>query len=279
MIQSIFQIPIVPGLTGADLVAAEAIAESVAEAASAPKDQKDYLAIPIEWAIDGVSAPDATAVLSATNSVMIRKFRGDVGNQDVFIPVLLPPDKKPASAAIKYRVHFFLTEAVQPNNEGVVFAVKSNALATPDLLSAALGTAYTCEITMLNSVATAWAAATPKAVGDNVIPLASPNGFWYQASAHLGDFNTGAQEPAWPPTPGQTVVDNHVTWRCMGTNCAQNSLVTTGWSTPFTVPGLSAGKLFLMLNFARTQDAADDTYAQKVGVAFIELAFDQEPAP
>lgn len=47
----------------------------------------------------------------------------------------------------------------------------------------------------------------------------TPNetGFFYQVASTTGDGKTHATtEPTWPTTIGSTVVDNHVTWKCVG---------------------------------------------------------------
>lgn len=56
----------------------------------------------------------------------------------------------------------------------------------------------------------AWQASTAYAVGDVVQPTTS-NGFKYECTAA---GTTGAGEPTWPTTKGNTVVDGGVTWTC-----------------------------------------------------------------
>ena len=53
-----------------------------------------------------------------------------------------------------------------------------------------------------------WVSAAPIDMGARVYPTV-PNGFRYRA---LTGGNTGALEPTWPITAGQTVVDGEVTW-------------------------------------------------------------------
>jgi hypothetical protein len=170
---------------------------------------KDYFAIPIEWGVDGASAPDAAETLTSTNKVQIRKFRGATGNQDIFMTIVLPPDIKPATDKVKYRVHFFISESTGPSNEGIAFSLQGRSIAPGGLLSGTLGTAIVVTKTALTH--------------------------------------------------------------------DQYTYVVTDWSDEVTITGLSQTSTFLELNFSRVQDNSADTYAQKVGVAFIELKFDQAP--
>jgi hypothetical protein len=65
--------------------------------------------------------------------------------------------------------------------------------------------------------ATPWAADTVIALNAYYRPLATPNGYYYKATAVAGDFKTHATtEPTWPTTIGATVVDDQVTWTNMG---------------------------------------------------------------
>lgn len=64
---------------------------------------------------------------------------------------------------------------------------------------------------------TAWSSgATGIAVGDLLVPLASPNGLAYRATnvvSGVGDTT----EPTWPTVIGATVVENSdITWQCVG---------------------------------------------------------------
>jgi len=56
-----------------------------------------------------------------------------------------------------------------------------------------------------------WTATTVKVVNDAVRTTAK-NGYRYKVQALAGAGNTGASEPTWPTTIGQTVVDGDVTW-------------------------------------------------------------------
>lgn len=60
-----------------------------------------------------------------------------------------------------------------------------------------------------------WAASTARVVGDKRAPKLA-NGFYYQVQSVVGDALTGSLEPTWPTIVGNTVVDNHVTWICQG---------------------------------------------------------------
>jgi hypothetical protein len=65
----------------------------------------------------------------------------------------------------------------------------------------------------LNVTYSAWVAFTNYAVGAKRIPTVS-NGYYYEVIANTG--SSGATEPTWPTTIGDTVVDQDVTWVCRG---------------------------------------------------------------
>lgn len=146
------------------------------DVAYSPKTITDYQFLPIAWAIDGASAPDAVETLTSTNSVRIRKFRGDTGNQDVFIPLQISLDLVVATK-IQYRVIFFVSEATGPSSEGVAFSLAGATLGNGDLLSSTLGTAVVVSATAMTyaqyvRVATAWSADvtfTDLAVGETAL--------------------------------------------------------------------------------------------------------------
>lgn len=58
-----------------------------------------------------------------------------------------------------------------------------------------------------------WESSIPKVLGNRVIPTAAHT-CWYEATGAVGTKMTGTGEPTWPTTPGDTVVDNEVTWTC-----------------------------------------------------------------
>lgn len=61
-----------------------------------------------------------------------------------------------------------------------------------------------------------WAADTATAAKHRVKPTVA-NGYIYEATAVAGDTKTHATtEPTWPTTLGSTVVDDQVTWTCVG---------------------------------------------------------------
>lgn len=70
-----------------------------------------------------------------------------------------------------------------------------------------------------------WATVTTYAIGDVVIPKATPNGLYFEATAITTGIS-GASEPTWPTTVGTTVVDTGVTWTCWGST-ATGSVPTT----------------------------------------------------
>lgn len=61
-----------------------------------------------------------------------------------------------------------------------------------------------------------------------------------------------------------------------GTTASQHDYLVTGWSGAVTFTNAAAGEM-VELNFYRDQDHASDTYAQDVGVAFIEIRYSRSP--
>jgi len=63
------------------------------------------------------------------------------------------------------------------------------------------------------SVLPQWVAVTDYTALDPIAPtVANQNGFWFQVTV---PGMSGLFEPAWPTTPGGTVVDGAVTWTCV----------------------------------------------------------------
>jgi len=68
----------------------------------------------------------------------------------------------------------------------------------------------------------AWVLSTAYALGDAARPV-TRNGYVYEVTTA---GTSGASEPTWPTTPGNTVVDGTVTWTCRNNfNLAKNALV------------------------------------------------------
>jgi len=73
-------------------------------------------------------------------------------------------------------------------------------------------------VTKVNQTYSVWAVATAKSVGNRVVPTVS-NGYYYEVTATSGvaPYTTHATtQPTWPISIGTTVVDNELTWTCMG---------------------------------------------------------------
>ena len=158
--------------------------------------------IPIEWALDGASPPDAVIVLSNTFKIPVREFRGATGNHDVYIP--WPAVRDLAAGTVKFRVNGYVTNATAPaNNETVIFTLAGSARAGSENLSKAMGAA-------ISAVFTADA--------------------------------TYAQYDYW----------------------------ATAWSASVTITDLVADRGMM---FQLIRDQANDTYAQKIGVAFMDVEF------
>jgi hypothetical protein len=66
---------------------------------------------------------------------------------------------------------------------------------------------------------TTWVASTAFATNSYCQPTsaqAAAQGLIFLAQSTSGDTKTGTTEPVWPTAIGGTVVDNHVTWYCVG---------------------------------------------------------------
>jgi hypothetical protein len=109
----------------------------------------DYQNIPIESAIDGTTPPAAAALVTATNSIVARKFQGASANMDCFLIWDAPPDL--SGSTILYRVKYIITESTVPANTetvkftlaGVGIGAVTASYTTDQLLSHAVGTAVT----------------------------------------------------------------------------------------------------------------------------------------
>lgn len=70
-----------------------------------------------------------------------------------------------------------------------------------------------------------WTATQAKSLGDAVRPT-TRNGFVYENTS--GSGTTSGSEPTWPTTPGNTVVDNDITWTCRVNYALANVAVDSG---------------------------------------------------
>jgi hypothetical protein len=67
-----------------------------------------------------------------------------------------------------------------------------------------------------------WSVGTVMTIGYVVQPSTpnATNRYIYRCTARSGDYKThGTTEPVWPTTPGETIVDNNVTWTCDANGC------------------------------------------------------------
>lgn len=69
-----------------------------------------------------------------------------------------------------------------------------------------------------------WQASNAYSLGDAARPV-TRNGFAYEVTSA---GTSGASEPTWPTTPGNTVVDNGVTWTCRNNYSLAKGTVTSG---------------------------------------------------
>jgi hypothetical protein len=67
-------------------------------------------------------------------------------------------------------------------------------------------------VTSATATTSTWAALTNYSAGDKVRPTADYDGYHYEVTTDGG--SSGAAEPVWPTTPGDTVVDDGLTWTC-----------------------------------------------------------------
>lgn len=80
----------------------------------------------------------------------------------------------------------------------------------------------------ISNIEDVWQANQDYAEGDRVVPTTS-NGWAFEAITVINDTTSGASEPTWPTTPGDTVVDNNVTWQNIGP-------IIKPWEPNITVP-------------------------------------------
>lgn len=112
------------------------------------------------------------------------------------------PKKRIGKSPIQMEVGLKATlKEITPLNFLLAMGIKDNVL--KNLLGAAVSTFW--------KVITEWDGEHTYTSGDYVEPTVL-NGYCYEATAVTGD--TGATEPIWPTTAGNTVVDGGVTWTC-----------------------------------------------------------------
>lgn len=87
------------------------------------------------------------------------------------------------------------------------------------------------QVTPVASTYSAWVAVTNYSLGDRRIPTVA-NGYYYEVSVDGG--SSGAAEPTWPTTLGDTVTDGGLTWVCRG---RYNNFPTTTSSSVKTLNG------------------------------------------
>lgn len=122
--------------------------------------------------------------------------------------------------------HLFHGNSSVISSYSVTFRVKQRPASLPAALfgitlteyNVGAGTNIFIPSTALAPLLQAWTASTVMTLNHYSGPVAAPNGLYYKATTVVSDAKTGGGEPAWPTTIGATVVDNHVTWTCIGGN-------------------------------------------------------------
>lgn len=83
-----------------------------------------------------------------------------------------------------------------------------------------------------------WEANTVYDIGDIRVDT-QLNGYRYVVTAKAGDFESGATEPTWTTTPGNTVIDNDLEWTCLGVDnydlSGKTIVVTVGDGNQHTI--------------------------------------------
>jgi len=107
---------------------------------------KEYVSIPIEWALDGTTPPDAAQVLINSRKIVVRQFQGITANQDVLIPWAIPHDL--SGAIIKFRVRGYVSDATAPGaGETAIFTLAGTSIGGSENLNKALGAAVSATFT------------------------------------------------------------------------------------------------------------------------------------
>ena len=110
------------------------------------------------------------------------------------------------------------------------------------------------------TTAPAWAAATAYVVGDVVRKVAA-NGHVYRC---IVAGTSGGGEPAWPTTPGVTIVDNTVTWAESGFGVLTFSAANPVWAAST-----------LTARYAAIYDATPASDATRPLLCYIDFGADQ----
>lgn len=97
-----------------------------------------YDVLPIAWAADGSSAPDALDDRSTRAPYQYRTFASD-SSEDVNYVWFVPSDL--SGSVVQYRVKYLVTNATGPSAEGVAFGLSGVSLGDNDATNGAKGTA------------------------------------------------------------------------------------------------------------------------------------------
>lgn len=132
-----------------------------------------------------------------------------------------------------------------------------------------------------------WAASTAYALNSFVVATASGNTRLFKATAVSGTGTSGSSEPAWPSTPGGTVVDNaganQITWTEQTPACDQIADATTAFISELSGNAYARQNLG-QTNFATASDVTPTatstgaTTANGTAVTFPAATADWVPA-
>lgn len=104
-----------------------------------------------------------------------------------------------------------------------------------------------------------WSTSTIVEYGDKRVPTIL-NGYYYTATAVTVNSETGASEPTWPTTIGNTVVDNDVTWTCTGTTTFTRRANSTAYVANDIIVPATENSLWYKCIVAGTSGGSIPTY-------------------
>ena len=165
--------------------------------------------------------------------------------------------------------HVFWSDVNANETSGTGYTAGGAALSTPthvEYYSGASGTG--------TQWSPAWVTATQHVVGDIIrqVTVTSPP-YLFQAVSTSGTGTTGASEPTWPTTPGNTVVDNsganQIIWSNLGQSVTVYSSANFQWTSStfsaaygviyYNTGTASTSPLICLVNFGGTLSPSSGT--------------------